>query len=615
MPTLGESFSTQVDLRPANSPAPEPPPSTSRLDTPRHVVPVDLAFADMFDPARQTSPDPGSVAPPKPVVAAQPRPLVEAPKPAVAEPPKPVAAQPRPLVEAPKPAVAEPRKPVAAAQPRAKVEAPKPAVAAQLPVLEASRPAVLAPTLAEPPNLAAPYRGEEDDEDDDEDFVPAFDLIEALARSGCTGDPAQDEGGAALEIVECRRELVLSVRHPKAGGPVCLSGKGDPIGAVEADGTFALEVGACRALVVRQAGRELSPAQVSARRDGSRLRLTPGMSATVDLQGEDKALVHWTPKAAALPRPRVSLRPGRDGMTTGALSVALHLGIGLFIGLVVLGGKKTAEADINAGRFATIQTKELELEPPPPTPPPETPPPEGAPTVDMAPPTHDQPVRNPSATPTPGPRRAGSDSAPASASAQKILSALGGAPSAISTDAIAVTNLDALPVAAGGFKVSGSVGKAPGDTLRVAVAAGGGREVDTKSASELGGNDLGRVAARGGEGGPVRARVTAAPQAIRGEGHLDRGEIQKVVNAHLYQVQGCYERQLAKDPSLSGKISYEWVVDVSGGVSSVRVGRSTVHSVEVTTCIQSAIQGWKFPPPSGGSVTVTYPFAFSSLGG
>ncbi len=197
---------------------------------------------------------------------------------------------------------------------------------------------------------------------------------------------------------------------------------------------------------------------------------------------------------------------------------------------------------------------------------------------------------------------------------RKILSALGGAPSAISVDAISVTNLDALPVAAGGFKVSGAVGKAPGDTLRVGVPGVGGRDVDTKTTSELGGSSLGKVAARG-EGGAVRARVSAAPQAVRGEGHLDRGEIQKVVNAHLYQVQGCYERQLARDPSLSGKISFEWVIDLSGGVSSVRIGRSTIHSVEVTTCIQTAIQGWKFPPPQGGTVTVTYPFAFSALGG
>jgi hypothetical protein len=196
-------------------------------------------------------------------------------------------------------------------------------------------------------------------------------------------------------------------------------------------------------------------------------------------------------------------------------------------------------------------------------------------------------------------------------STQKILSALGGVASPL--NAISVSNLDALPVAAGaGFKVSGAVGKAPGDTLRVVTT--GGTDPDMKSASELGGNDLGKIQAHVGTG-VVRARVTAVPQGIRGEGTLDRGEIQKVVNAHLYQIQGCYERQLAKDPSLSGKVFLDWVIGTSGGVSSVRIGRSTIRSVETVTCIQSAIQSWKFPQPQGGSVTVTYPFAFSSFGG
>ena len=460
---------------------------------------------------------------------------------------------------------------------------------------------------------------DEDDEDDedDSDFVPPFDLIDALSSGGFHGDPVSDGKATSLEVVHYRAGRILSVRHPRVKGPLRAHGLPEPIGVVEDDGSFSFHPEACRAFAVREGGRTLTIQDVLARRDGAKLRLVPGMLVSVDLVGDDRVMVHWVLRAQALVPPRVSLRPSTDGITTGGLSIALHLAIGLFIGIVVLGGKKQADSDINAGRFATIATKELELEPPPPTPPPEIPAPDAVTTTDTLPPTmHDQ-AASKSQVPAPaGARHAGPDSAPASASAQRILSALGGAPSAISVDAISVTNLDALPVAAGGFKVSGSVGKAPGDTLRVAVAGGGGREVDTKSASELGGNSLGRVAARGeAGGGAVRARVTAAPQAIRGEGHLDRGEIQKVVNAHLYQVQGCYERQLARDPSLAGKISYEWVVDVSGGVSSVRIGRSTVHSVEVTTCIQSAIQGWKFPPPQGGSVTVTYPFAFSALGG
>jgi hypothetical protein len=194
-----------------------------------------------------------------------------------------------------------------------------------------------------------------------------------------------------------------------------------------------------------------------------------------------------------------------------------------------------------------------------------------------------------------------------SAAASKILSALGGVAGPATVNVETISNLDAVPHGNAGFKVSGVVGKAPGDTLRVG-AGGGDAQITPQSANELG--SVGKVHAQSTGDGVVRARVTTAPPAMQGEGHLDRGEIQRVINGHIYQVQGCYERQLMKDPSLSGKVSFQWLITPSGAVSNVRVGQSSLRSVEATSCIQGAIAGWKFPQPQGGSVTVTYPFSF-----
>ncbi len=461
-------------------------------------------------------------------------------------------------------------------------------------------------------------RRDDDDDDDDEDeadFVPSFDLLEALARGGVDDDRARSGRLLSLEIVNYRGDRVLSVRHPRSKGPVKRPGAQEAIGTLEDDATFSVYPEEFTAFHVREGGRTLSTAEALAKSEGARMRVTAGMQVILDLAGDDKFLIHWVPLAQDVAVPPLSLKPSRNSMTEGALSLAVHLGIMLFVGLVVLGEKSQTDADLNAGRFATVTQKELELEPPPPPPPPEKPVVDDAPpTVDNSPIQHDPHAKEVKGPVTKGPHIAGHESASNAASTattNKLLSALGGAPSA--AGAISVTNLDALPAGAGDFKVSGSVGKAPGDSLRVS-AGGSGKEVETKTTGELGGSELGKVTAKT-SGGAVRARVNGVPQAVRGEGHLDRGEIQKVVNAHLYQIQGCYERQLAKDPSLSGKIAFDWDVGVTGGVSNVRVGRSSVHSVEVTTCIQSAIQGWRFPAPQGGSVTVTYPFAFSSLGG
>jgi hypothetical protein len=489
---------------------------------------------------------------------------------------------------------------------------PPPPVSA---VVQAEPRVVVEPAPAVPPlafgTFDAPaVRAADDDEDeDDEDsFVPPFDLLEALSRGGLQEGSAELATAVALEVVRCQLDRVVAVRHPRTKGRLRLD-SGPPIGAFEGADVFALRLDACRVSAVREGGRSLTEAEVQAKHDGATMRITRGMRVSAHVEGGDELLIYWVPRAEALPLPGLSLRPTREHARSGAMSVALHVALLALIGIVWLGDKK-ADVEVNAGRFATVDMKDLELEAPPPTPPPQ-------PTSDVpeapapAAPLRPEPASKNTRLPmVKGVRTAAQPASPSSQAAQRILSALGGVPTSTST--ISVSNLDALPVGAGDFKVSGALGKAPGETLR--VAAGGNSEPDTKSASELGGSSLGKVQARAGSGN-VRARVTAAPQAIRGEGTLDRSEIQKVVNAHLYQIQGCYERQLAKDPSLSGKIFFDWVVGLSGTVSSVRVGRSTIQSIDVTTCIQSVIQGWKFPSPQGGTVTVTYPFAFSSFGG
>ncbi len=449
-----------------------------------------------------------------------------------------------------------------------------------------------------------PTAHDDDDDDDDETFVPPFDLLEALSRGGLHDNPATPAPDICLEVIRCRLDRVISVRHPPPTGRLRLD-SAPAIGAFEGADGFSLRLDACRVSAVREGGRALTDAEVLAKHDGVNMRVTRAMMVSVHVEGGDELLIHWVPRADALRRPRLSLRPNAEHARTGALSVAVHLALLAFVGLVLL-GDKTADVELNAGRFATLDVRELELEPPPPAPTP--------PAVSDAPAAPTQPVRQDLTSKSrlplvKGARTSTQEASPSSQATRRILSSLGGVPT--TAGAISISNLDALPVGAGDFKVSGTLGKAPGDTLRVAT---GGSEPDTKSASELGGNGLGRVQARIGSGN-VRARVTASPQAIRGEGTLDRSEIQKVVNAHLYQIQGCYERQLARDPSLSGKIFFDWVIGLSGGVSSVRVGRSTIQSVETMTCIQAVIQGWKFPPPQGGTVTVTYPFAFSSFGG
>jgi outer membrane biosynthesis protein TonB len=451
------------------------------------------------------------------------------------------------------------------------------------------------------------YRSEREDDEDDEDagFVPPFDMLAALSRSA-KAPLLAGSGSLAVEVVHFREDLVLSLQHIGKDGSIRVARGQADLEIRERAGSFELHSGGSEGFSVKENDRPLRSESQSTLDGGGAIPIVPGTRLQIALGDGEGLLVHVVSCEPALSVHRPSLKTQGPSLAMGAASAVTHVAVLAIVGLALLGGKTADAEDINAGRFATISLKDVEIEPPPPPPPEDPPVPTETPIPSPTPERRAQHQPTTSGAPASPAARAERDPAP-SASALKLLKALG-SPSASGPQPIALASLDAMPHARSGFKVSDVVGKAPGDTLR-ATSLVADAQVNTKSAAEVGA-DVGRVHAKTGDS--VRARVTAAPQAIGGEGHLDRGEIQRVVNAHLFQVQGCYERQLMKDPSLGGKATFQWVIGTSGSTGGVRVAQSSIHSVEVLTCIQTAIQRWTFPAPEGGSVTVTYPFAFTS---
>jgi hypothetical protein len=213
------------------------------------------------------------------------------------------------------------------------------------------------------------------------------------------------------------------------------------------------------------------------------------------------------------------------------------------------------------------------------------------------------------------PRHGGTSKAPAGVLgllSKKGSSAAPGPAAAVA----AVSNLSAakVPGARSGFKVSGLIGKLPSSSLSV---GGGGGGLVTKGGAALlrgGGGGAGRLSGKGTRG--VGGLVQKNPKAIkpRGQGQLDRDEIQKVINANIGQIQRCYERELLKSAGLSGKIQVEWTIATSGRVRTTRQTFTSMKSNAVSSCIMGAIKRWVFPRPRGGEVIVTYPFIFKSIG-
>ena len=94
-------------------------------------------------------------------------------------------------------------------------------------------------------------------------------------------------------------------------------------------------------------------------------------------------------------------------------------------------------------------------------------------------------------------------------------------------------------------------------------------------------------------------------------GRLPPEVIQRIVRQNYGRFRMCYERGLAQNPNLTGRVAVRFVIDNNGAVSYAGNGGSDMPSSEVTQCVVGAFYGLSFPAPEGGVVKVMYPIMFS----
>jgi hypothetical protein len=172
-----------------------------------------------------------------------------------------------------------------------------------------------------------------------------------------------------------------------------------------------------------------------------------------------------------------------------------------------------------------------------------------------------------------------------------------------------------------GYKVSPLIGKPPIVQAGIGFGLGaGGFGAETKGIGSMrgmgsGGGGIGSFAAGSVGKGKVAGAVISAPvRKAEVRGQLDRELIAKVINEHMGEIRGCYERALLKEAGLAGKLVLEWTIEPTGVVSDIRVKNATLRGPEVPNCIVGSVKSWAFPKPKGGNVVVSYPFLFNSVG-
>ncbi|MCA9649318.1 MAG: AgmX/PglI C-terminal domain-containing protein [Myxococcales bacterium] len=144
----------------------------------------------------------------------------------------------------------------------------------------------------------------------------------------------------------------------------------------------------------------------------------------------------------------------------------------------------------------------------------------------------------------------------------------------------------------------GMVGLPPSGMIGSGGGGGGGSGYGQGSGMGFGGRGKRVPVVR-----QARAQVTGA---------LDKDTIRRIVRAHINEVRGCYNKGLASDPNLAGRLVIQFVIDELGLVASALVAETTLSDPDVGQCIADASKRWKFPKAAGGGkALVKYPFVLS----
>jgi hypothetical protein len=96
------------------------------------------------------------------------------------------------------------------------------------------------------------------------------------------------------------------------------------------------------------------------------------------------------------------------------------------------------------------------------------------------------------------------------------------------------------------------------------------------------------------------------------DGERDPNMVARYVKSQLPAVKGCYERELAKNRTLEGKVVMHWTIDHEGTIHDVTTEQVDPHIAQAVPCILDVVKKWRFPPALGGKVEVSFPFVFQS---
>jgi len=148
----------------------------------------------------------------------------------------------------------------------------------------------------------------------------------------------------------------------------------------------------------------------------------------------------------------------------------------------------------------------------------------------------------------------------------------------------------------------------------LATEAGAARRGDgaaqAASIGDLATTGGGRVAMREKRDVAVKGQVSAEGDAEVDSPSIDKDAVAKFIRLRLRSVQGCYEAQLKRSPTLRGKIVVRFVIGTRGQVVEVSIDQDTMGNDAVASCVRRIIKTWRLPFTPEAETPVSFPFLF-----
>jgi hypothetical protein len=191
----------------------------------------------------------------------------------------------------------------------------------------------------------------------------------------------------------------------------------------------------------------------------------------------------------------------------------------------------------------------------------------------------------------------------------KILGSSGGGGGAFS---------DVLGGSTGGGDIAQALAGAGGVGIATEASVGangprGGGTGKVAGIGDLGTSGGGKVDLGSKKEVEISGRVsTATPEVDSSD--VDREALARYIKTRLKAIQGCYEKELKRNPSLKGKVMVRFNILPSGRTGEIEIEENTLGSDAVASCIRTVVRGWVFPFKPDDEVPVAYPFVFTPAG-